>query len=57
MAIPLASQRWAVALGVGIIVCVIVLIVALHGYSLKLHSGLIDLEMHPASPQASAAPR
>jgi hypothetical protein len=58
MAPQIANPRWGVFLIVGTVVCIVVLTVALSGYSLKVHSRLVTLEMHPVvAPPASTSPR
>ncbi len=44
--------KWAAVLILGVLVCVLAYIVAVHGYSLKLNSHIIELEMRPGTAQA-----
>ncbi len=55
MARPNLTPYWAAAAVLGTVVVVIVLIAALSGSTLKLRSGLIDVEMRPATAQREAA--
>lgn len=54
MARPNLTPYWAAAAILGTVVVVIVLIAALSGSSLKVKSGIIDVEMHPATAQREA---
>ncbi len=51
-----APARWAAVLIIGIVVCVLALIAAQHGYSLRLDSRVIVVEMQPGSVPAIPPP-
>lgn len=56
MARPNGVPNWTTVLVLGLVLCAIVLITALHGYSLHLRGGPIEVEMHPGVRSAALRP-
>jgi hypothetical protein len=53
---PNLTPYWTAAAVLGAVVVVILLIAALSGSSLKVKSGIIDVERHPATAQREPPP-
>lgn len=56
MARPNGVPNWTTALVLGLVMCAIVLLTVIYGYSLHLRSGIIEVEMRPASQTVAAHP-